>query len=133
MVTGFLNGACIFKLYFKFSHAAVLQTMFCFACNLQDSAGNISMLQTALYLDKYTFFSYIQNLSSVIREVYKGKGIVSWNRVANVHIIILLSAFCFSSKRYQIPFCSMQTGRRFLKFCLPTYFIWYSGTTVTQK
>ncbi len=50
MAPAFLN------LFFKFSHAAVLQSM---------------------------FFSHIQNFSSVFREVYKGKGIVLWNMEAD--------------------------------------------------
>ncbi len=59
------------------------------------------------------------NFLSVFREILKGKGLIhdSCNRymqTLQLHYLNgLLSPFCFSSKRYQIPFSSMQKGIRY--------------------
>ncbi len=63
--------------------------------------------------DKFTFSLHFHNFSSVFREIL----IVSGNRQMHLLLILyylkgLLSHFCFSSKRYQIPFCSLQKGKQ---------------------
>ncbi len=114
-----------------FSKAAVLQSMFGLHAICRIRQEILQYCNRHSNFDTYTFFSHIQNYSSVFREVYKGKGIVWWNRVAKTNFILserITNPFCFSYKRYQTSFCRMLTGRQVLKLCLPTYLIWRDST-----
>jgi hypothetical protein len=58
--------------------------------------------------DKFTFLLHFKNFSSVFRESLKGKGLFHVQAKTKTYLKGSLSPFCFSSKRYQIPFCNLQ-------------------------
>ncbi len=64
--------------------------------------------------DKYIFFLYFRNFSYIFSEKEKELFHATHMQTLMLHYLKgLLAPFCFRSKMYWIPFCSLQKGIRY--------------------
>ncbi len=113
MVNRFLNIASIF--YFNLSSPSGIATCTALHANRRFHRLYCSRCSNS---DKYTLLLYFLDFSSVLTDILRGRElIISCNRLMQklmLHYLKgLLAPFCSSSKRYQIPFCSLQKGIRY--------------------
>ena len=67
--------------------------------------------------DKYTLLLYFLDFPSILTDILRGRELYhvtdSCKKLMLHYLRGLLAPFCSSSKRYTIPFCSMQKGIRY--------------------